>query len=176
MAFQAMHHGQDARATSQNEDGVNGRIIMGCTRVELVHRLHDGELSSGELAAAETHIRECADCRALLADLRRLSQLISQATPAEMAAEAAERMHRAWHAARDRGVLRAASWLTAAAAAVLVMALLTSPAGQAEPGSRPPVWQTVAVTPPAGVHDEAGGDTAVTAQWMADDLLSSERR
>ncbi len=149
---------------------------MSCTKTERVHRFHDGELSPSEREGAAAHIGACAECRETLAALRRLSQLLAEAPRADLSAEAAQRVRESWYTVRDRGVVRAAGWLTAAAAAVLVAALLTGPGNSAEAGSRLPIWQTVAVTEPVGVQDAAPPDTVVTAQWMADDLLADGRQ
>lgn len=149
--------------------------MMKCDKSNLVQRLHDNEVSAAERAAAESHLRECAECRQLLADLRQVSQLIAEAATAVIPDEAVQRMQEVWHAARERSVRRAAGWLTATAAAVLVAALLTSPTGTAESGDQLPIWQTVAVSPSVGEQDDVS-EALVTARWMADDLRFSETR
>jgi anti-sigma factor RsiW len=143
---------------------------MGCDRIEYIHRYHDGELSPADREAAEAHIQDCADCRRALAELQSLSSLITAAPLAGMPSGVAVRYDQCRRAARERGVLRLAGWLTAAAAGVLIGALLNSyPAG---PEAVPPpgVWQTMAVMSPAEVQDSDG----VVAEWMADDLSLSE--
>jgi hypothetical protein len=61
-----------------------------------------------------------------LADLRSVSQMVASAPMVEMPPQAMKRMQQAWWAAQDRGVLRVASWLTAAAAAVIFAAVMFS--------------------------------------------------
>ena len=91
-----------------------------------------------------------------------------------------ERLYDTWHVARDRGVLRIARWLTAAAAAILVGSLVFFP------GSKPatenkvattatiPSWEPVALMAPV-VEDPGttrGEELVEVAQWMADDLAN----
>jgi anti-sigma factor RsiW len=45
---------------------------MTCAESPRVHALVDGELAPGEAAALERHVAGCAECRALLAETRRL--------------------------------------------------------------------------------------------------------
>ena len=82
-----------------------------------------------------------------------------------------------WHvsAAQDRGVLRIAGWMTAAAAAVLIAVLLVRNTGRTEAAARPAIWQTVAVMPAMDANEDANRDLVVMAQWMADDLSSGEQ-
>ena len=145
---------------------------MVCSAAIQVHRYHDGELSSADQKVVEAHLGGCVECRELLAELRRLSLLISGVSRADMPAEAVGRLQECWYVARERGVLRAASWLTAAAAAVLIGALLAWPTDRAEVGARPAIWGTIAVMPPVEVHDDTGSDLVVMAQWMVDELSS----
>ena len=126
-------------------------------------------------AALEAHLDQCADCRSLLADLRGLSHLIASASLAPMSPEAMARLSKTWHAARDRGLLRITSWLTAAAAAVLIGTLLmfhdrTAPTNTiiATTASEP-VWETAAVMPPLNA-DENVPEIVALATWMANDL------
>ena len=152
-----------------------GEMVMTCSREGQVHRYHDGELPASERESLEAHLHECAECRQLQAELQQLSALVSRAVLAEMPAELVGRVRQSWPAARDRGVLRLASWMTAAAAAVLIGAVLIRQVGQTDAVSRPAIWETVAVTPPVEVPEEMNPDLVVMAQWMADDL-SSERQ
>lgn len=143
---------------------------------ELIHAYHDGELPADRRASVEAHLNDCADCRELLADLRRMSQLVAAAPLADMPAQAMKRMQQACWAAHDRGVLRVASWLTATAAAVMFAAVVFSPADRGDSGSS---WQVSAMlTPPAEFADEAQQDDeiVVAAQWIANDLSLAERQ
>ncbi|HSW46656.1 MAG TPA: zf-HC2 domain-containing protein [Phycisphaerae bacterium] len=149
---------------------------MTCDGTARIHRYHDGELSPPERTHVETHLRQCGQCSRTLADLRRLSSLVSKAGLAEMPADAAARLHARWPQTRDRGIRRLAGWLTAAAAAVLIAALLARPADLGDTTSRPAIWQTVAVLPPTELHGDADSDLLVMAQWMADELSATGRR
>ena len=161
-----------------------------------VHRLHDGEFDARAAAEVEAHLGACADCRALSAELKGLSNLIASApmpglyhpSIARRAADVALR-----HAGGDRGVRRLAEALTAVAAAVLVVALVdwnratgTDPTGtiainvQNNNGSAvaaatlpaPSEWERVAAMPATTVAmatDDANGDM-LRAQWMISSL------
>jgi anti-sigma factor RsiW len=150
---------------------------MSCNRSSQVQAYHDSELSTAEGALVEAHVRECAACRGLLADLRGLSSAIAMAGMREPSDEAVRRFGRAWKDARDRGVIRLAGWLTAAAAAVLMAVLVGKPGGGGgEMPGQPAVWETVAATPPVEMEEDSGSDQLVMAQWMADDLSSTSRQ
>jgi anti-sigma factor RsiW len=151
---------------------------MDCNQ-EQIHAYYDGELAPRERAAVELHLTECADCRELLADLQSVSQFIASAPMVDMPPQAMKRMQQAWWAAQDRGVLRIASWLTAAAAAVIFAAVIFSPSQRpdatlATAGSN---WQMVALTPPTPVEDEPQQQDEVidAAQWIANDLALAMR-
>lgn len=143
---------------------------MACDKAIDVHRYHDGELPPRERTDIEAHFRECAQCRETLADLRGLSSLISAASMAPMPAAAVDRLQAFSQPARERGVLRISGWLTAAAAAVMVFALLQKPAERADLAAGPPVWETLPVMSPSELQDAGGSDTVLLAQFMADDL------
>ena len=150
---------------------------MACERSNEMQAYYDGELSPSSREALEAHLRQCAECREMLADLRGLSQMLLVAPLAEMRAGATQRLYGAWYKAGDRDVLRVASWLTAAAAAVLLGAILSWPGEQPPQMVRAPdVLETVAVMSPNEVHDDNRGDLVILAQWMADDLSVGERR
>ncbi|NLU21579.1 MAG: zf-HC2 domain-containing protein [Phycisphaerae bacterium] len=146
---------------------------MSCTRTIEVHRYHDGELPPGQKAALEAHVAACAECSQLLADLRSVSVLIRRAPLADLPAAAADRLAqcRPWTA--DAGLIRVAGWLTAAAAAVLIIALLRKPVDSSPMVAGPALWETLVVTPSADIQDEAISEV-VLAKWMADEL-STER-
>ena len=145
---------------------------MSCDRSAEVHAYYDGEMPRQQRATFEAHLADCADCRQVLAELRKVSELIAAAPLAEMSPMALARLQQSWFAAKDRGVMRIAGWLTAVAASILIAALLL----WKRPGDEVPVrvassWQTAAVMPPAETqHDEASSDLVVVAQWMANDL------
>ena len=82
----------------------------------------------------------------------------------------------AWWAAskqaQDRSVRRFASWLTAAAAAVLVVVPLASPTQSPRVEEQQAgVWaDTLALIPPTELRDTPNSDLVEVAQWMANDV------
>ncbi len=150
--------------------------MTSCDKTIWVQRYHDGELFGAERAATEAHLRDCGECQQTLADLQRLSFLIAAAPLAEMSDDAMDRL-RAYRPAYDdeQGLLRIASWLTAAAAAVLIAALLFDPGDASDGNNQPAVWETLAVMTPASVQDDDNAELLTAAQWMADDLSIGER-
>jgi anti-sigma factor RsiW len=149
---------------------------MSCSRTIDVERYYDGELPPAEAKHVEAHLRECPACRQVYLELGCLSELLVSAPLAAISPVALTRIQEARRAAREWGIRRAASWLTAAAAAVLVGALLTWPADRTEGGGQLALWQTAAVMPPSEPLEDAGGGLLLAAQWMADDLSIGQMR
>jgi predicted anti-sigma-YlaC factor YlaD len=149
---------------------------MTCEKVAQVHAFYDGELDASQSQMFEAHLERCAECRRLLDELQDLSSMLLRAPRQEMPVAAVSRIHGAWHEARDRGVLRIAGWLTAAAAMLLVGALLTGPTNPATAPAKPGLWEAIAVMPPAETQGETNSDLVQVAQWMADDLSLGGRR
>jgi anti-sigma factor RsiW len=152
---------------------------MNCEMAGEIHAYHDGELDSSRRGAVEAHLGACAECAALLGELRGLSAMWGVAPRPAMPERAVLRVYGGWFEARDRGMVRVASWMTAAAAVLLVGALLVrpgAPAGGAGAPAKTGPWETYAVVPPAEIHGEPGSELAVAAQWMADDLSVGGRR
>lgn len=162
---------------------------MECNKASQVEAYHDNELPQSQRSVVEAHLRECGWCAALLASLRSLSQALSQAPRAEMPEGALARLREGFdvvrakslgermaaeRAARERGVLRIAGWLTAAAAALLMAGLVMLPATEG-PGpavvtsTRSSLDLMAAVMPPSQVQ-EGTPQFVQVAQWIADDL------
>src|SRR5436190_17150911 len=120
---------------------------MSCDCEVQVHRYHDGQLPGAERAGVEAHLRECPGCAQLLADLQRLSINVRGAELVTMPQITLARMQKSFRAVRDRGVVRIAEWLTAAAAAILIGGLLAWPSERAE-ASADMGWENSAVNPP----------------------------
>jgi anti-sigma factor RsiW len=139
-----------------------------CYSTEQLQAFYDGELPVEKRMAIAAHVNECAACREVVAELDRISQLIGNASLSPMPSGMIGRLNDAWDAASDGGVLRIAGWLTAAAAAILVAAVLHAPGAPPEPAS-PAVWPTYAAMSPEQVQDSNRSEI-VLAQWMADDL------
>ena len=155
---------------------------MSCDRIEQVHAFYDGEMPPALREQFEAHLNQCAECRDLLNDLRRVSDLLAAAPLADLPPASMTRFQQTWFAAaQDRGVMRIASWLTSAAAAILVGALLIWPANirqdptaVASAAASPEL--AAAVTPPAGLQENDSADLVVAAQWMANDLTPDPAR
>src|SRR5262249_11419393 len=140
-----------------------------------IHAYHDGDLSPEARKALEKHLELCAECRELLAELQNLSQMFATVPLPEMPPRALNRMYGAWWPTaqvRDRGVRGLAGWLTAAAAAVLVIVPTFSPSRTAdyEPASSGAWQETIAFIPPAGPRDDSNAELVQVAQWLANDL------
>ena len=119
----------------------------------------------------------CAECAALLAELRGLSRVLVAAPRAELPAGGVERIVQSRQRVRDRGVLRIATWLTAAAASIVLATLLIQPAQQPpvrEATASAALWQTRAVMPPDEM-DNSSTELLVLAQWMTDELGAEAR-
>jgi predicted anti-sigma-YlaC factor YlaD len=145
---------------------------MSCEKLEQVQAYFDSEMTPRDHEAFAAHLEACADCRALLAELQALSNLFAAAPLPAMPAGLFNRLEKTWTTTRDRGVLRIASWLTAAAASVLIGTLLIH---RAAPEPSAP-WQTAAVMPPMESHDEPAAEYALAAQWIANDLSVGDRQ
>jgi anti-sigma factor RsiW len=151
---------------------------MACDRTAQVHAYHDGRLPAGDRAALESHFATCDECARLLADVRAVSKLVTSASLPPVSSATLARYRKAWNLARQRGILRIASWMTAAAAAVLVGSLTFWPAhdrSTTEIASAPSSanWEAVAIMPPPAADRSAtdrADDLVELAQWMADDL------
>ena len=145
---------------------------MSCDRNAKVQAWYDGELPEGDRAGVEQHLRECAECAQVVAELRQMSQMLVAAPRVQMGADAKRRLEQAWWANRDRGVLRMAEWLTAAAAAVLVGALMFWSDGDrpVQPPTQVASWEPEAVMPPTEARDELASNDVTLAEWMANDL------
>lgn len=147
---------------------------MNCEQDTQIHRYHDGDLSPAERASIEAHLAACAECQALLADLEKLSEMFATVPFADMTTRAHNRMEGAWWAAakqaQDRSVRRFASWLTAAAAAVLVFIPLAKPTPSIQV-QQAGLWaDTLALIPPNELRDTSNSDLVEVALWMANDV------
>ncbi len=146
---------------------------MACDRTDEVQRYHDGELTLDERGQLEAHFHSCAECRQFLRELGRLSSLLRFAPVSEPGPEFVARMHaHSRAAARDVKTIRLAGWLTAAAAAVLIGALLLGPESVSEPAASAETWESMA----RATVEDASPDSVVLAQWMVDELSSPEQR
>ena len=138
---------------------------MACQRTTEVQRYHDNELSGFERDQFGAHLRDCDECRQLLNELTGLSSLLSRAARAEAPARLLAEIRRSRDSVHDGMIIRLAGWLTAAAAAVLIGALLTWPTTSHEL-SAPSDHLMAVIEIPA----ESSSDPVLLAQWMADEF------
>src|SRR5687767_14020786 len=138
---------------------------MQCHSAPQVEAYHDGELSQPERALFEAHMRDCDACRTALAQSQALTEIVAGAPLTAMPEQSLERLRGSFdviraralgermaqeRATRERGVLRIAGWLTAAAAALLMAGLVMLPRSQrATPlvDGAPVSWDTAPVMP-----------------------------
>jgi anti-sigma factor RsiW len=153
---------------------------MSCERAAQVHAYHDRQLGPAGREAFELHLENCSECVALLGELRAISQAIADAPLPMVAAQMNERLYDAWYVAQQRGVLRMSSWLTGAAAAVLIGALLLTPRGStsSDTGSvaqapQANTWEAAALMPPPERAGDRPDEYVELAQWIASDLADS---
>lgn len=137
---------------------------MSCDRTPDLAALHDGELPAASRAELHTHLQSCADCRAELAGLRKLSNTIA-AAPMAMPSQIALARLQAAPRAQERGIRRLAGFMTAAAAVLLAITLFNHPA-TTEPVSPMMVIDLA----PTATDEEPPPQTLTVARWMATDL------
>ena len=153
---------------------------MSCDRAAQVHAYHDRQLGPAAREAFELHLESCSECAALLGELRAISRRIAAAPLPPVNAQLNDRLYAAWQLARQqRGVLRMSSWLTGAAAAVLVGALLLTPKGNTSIDNtgvatnaqqQQATWEATALMPPPERAGDRPDEYVELAQWIASDL------
>ena len=149
---------------------------MICSDVRLEEYL-DGELDAPGIAAVEAHLADCPDCRERLAELRRLEELLSTASPVSspepgrFVLEVRKRAHRPRYA-----------WAAAAAIAVAAIALFGFPSESVDvrfelaryaENPDPEIAERIASTGKSGIRElqAALDDSEVRIQFAAAALL-----
>jgi anti-sigma factor RsiW len=155
---------------------------MNCQFTNEIHAYHDEALSAESLAKVESHLKSCADCAALLKDLRRVSRMIDEAPLVAMPSDAMARLQRQMRgAAVSRSLYRMTGWLTAAAAAVLIGVSVTgsmpSPTATGSQVANTADWESYALAPRdvRASGAEAGSEIAQSVQLMVDGFGVAER-
>ena len=143
---------------------------MTCDKATEVHAYHDGELDARRVTALEAHVEGCADCRALLADLRSLSQMLARAELPAMPDHLMARFDDSWQEVAERAQLRIVTWMTGVAAALLVGSLLMWSSVQQDSAARTLAADPVVLATAAEPPGEPNSELIQVAQWMADDL------
>jgi anti-sigma factor RsiW len=147
-----------------------------CDQTKHVQAFHDGELSAADRAALASHLESCSACAAELDDLRRLSTHLAATSIPSLSLDALARLHGAVNVAEERGVLRLAEWLTAAAAAVLVLGLTGLFRHDTTHASAPDMWEQAAIAYPADHDPTVQSDVLQLTEWMRTDLSPGNKR
>jgi len=150
---------------------------MSCDKVSEVQRYHDGEMPEAQRVAFVQHLGICQPCAIELESLRQLSKLIAGTVVPRLSGAAMARLHRSYEKATERGVLRIAEWLTAAAAAVLLLGLIglyrQAPVAPRATAATPASWEMESTGVMANDTESVASarpELVQMAVWMAGDL------
>jgi anti-sigma factor RsiW len=148
-----------------------------CDQTKNAQAFYDGELNAADRAAFETHLRACAQCQNELVQLRKISLQLANASVPALTKDAIDRLHGAVNVAEERGVLRLAEWLTAAAAAVLVIGITGLFFGHdTTHANGPDPWEQAAIAYPTDHDPTVQSDVLQFTEWMRTDLSESHNR
>lgn len=145
---------------------------MTCSYSQRIDAFHDGELGAAEAKVFQEHLEQCPACQGQVAQARALSALLASAAVPQLPEEAMGRLHQAAQKVQEYGIVRIAEWLTAAAAAVLLIGLLGL--YRAQPSSVQPAapWERAMVTMQVDASAPAGGESLQLAHWMTSSLAA----
>ncbi len=143
---------------------------MTCDQTQHAQAFYDGEMNPADRAAFQAHLATCSICSAELDDLRRLSTHLAAASIPSLSNNALSRFHRTGQVAEERGVLRLAEWLTAAAAAILVIGLTGLFRQDTTHASPPDTWEQAAIAYPTDHDPTVHSDVLQLAEWIRTDL------
>jgi len=149
---------------------------MTCDKVQLVEAFYDAEMPSADRDTFAAHLARCPICMAELDALQRLSRELAAVSIPSVSDEALARFHGTVNVAEERGVLRLAEWLTAAAAAVLAIGLTGLFKHDTTHASAPDTWEQAAIAYPADHDPTVQSDMLQFTEWMRTDLSPSQRR
>jgi anti-sigma factor RsiW len=145
--------------------------MKSCEFGEFLMLYHDGELPPGRRAKMESHLRDCAECAAGLAEYRGLSELLVGDAPIEMPQGMLKRLHAAVRPVREYEIVRTCRWTAAVAATLLVACigwLAQSDAYANGAVQSPAIWEVAAVTLDTELPETGSND--IFAEWMLSDL------
>ena len=148
---------------------------MICGKTIFVEAYYDGEMNPAEREAFDAHLKSCGECRDELAHLRRIGAEFARASIPSLSDAALARFHRVANVAEERGVLKLAEWLTAAAAAVLAIGITGLFRHETTHASAPDIWEQAAVAYPADHDPTVQSDVLQFAEWMRSDLSAHKR-
>ncbi len=159
-----------------------------CDRQLELGAYHDGQLPRERRPAFEAHLADCGACGAELRTLRALSQILSSRRRPVLPQDLRQRLYVAARDAAVPGVIRLVKVLTAAAAAVLIVATVRlmwmqpSPApARAAVVTAPDAWEQAALVADASVESQnslavADRNDLRMASWIATDLSVNRGR
>jgi anti-sigma factor RsiW len=96
--------------------------MMPCEFENMLSRYHDGELSEPERAGVENHVRECASCAVELEQLQAISHTLQSAVVPKASPLFLARLEALAERVEDVSAFRFVMRLTAAAAAIFIVA------------------------------------------------------
>jgi len=149
---------------------------MSCDQTQHVQAYYDSEMIPADRAAFELHLRNCPACVLELDDFRRLSSHLAGASIPSLSKDALSRLHGVADVAEERGVLRLAEWLTAAAAAVLLIGVMGLFRHDNTHASAPDTWEQAAIAYPTDHDPTVGPDELQLTEWMRTDLSATHQR
>jgi anti-sigma factor RsiW len=147
---------------------------MNCPNEQTLHRLHDRELPAAEANTLQAHVGKCERCEQALATYAAISEAVRGAPLPLPPAKVMGRWMRSPKLRRDESIRKMAGWLTTAAAAAILIAVINrQPADRPEgPALAVSPWEAAMLT--AG-DTEANSVQVAAANWMAADLSAGGR-
>jgi anti-sigma factor RsiW len=149
---------------------------MSCDQVQRVEAFYDGEMPSAQREEFASHLARCPVCMAELDALQRLSRELAALSIPSVSDEALARFHGSLNVAEERGVLRLAEWLTAAAAAILAIGLTGLFKHDTTHASAPDTWEQAAIAYPTDHDPTVQSEMLQFTEWMRTDLSPSHKR
>ncbi|MGE5609961.1 MAG: anti-sigma factor family protein [Bacillota bacterium] len=145
---------------------------MNCENNRHLDAYYDGELFGEDLARFEAHLSECLPCRTELQELQKLSELISRVEIPSIPSETMDRLHDYAEMSGEMTVLRIAEWLTAAAAAILVVGLLVLFWERPSYAQSVTAWEQVVINRQVDGQGNGTVEPLQMAEWVARGLAS----
>lgn len=139
---------------------------------------YDGELEPDVHAIFERHLSECAECRAELESLQRLTAHFDATSTAKLSHNKLRRLYDTPQAPTERTLLPFAMGLMATAASILVVCSAwlyevprSAPTARVVAKGDLPAWEQLAMTLQVEPPSVLGGETAVAQADLADWML-----
>lgn len=118
-------------------------IMSACQYKSRLDAFHDGQLDPEQSREVSHHVAGCAQCAQDLANLRTLSEALSQVRFGDISQIELARLHKKLDSGTDRSLLRLAGGLTAVAASILIISLAWLTQGSSiRPGDPSPTQVT----------------------------------